>query len=50
MSIIYDIFILGGGINGSGIARDAAGRGLKVCLADKGEIGGVTQKIIGLNG
>ena len=43
MSIIYDIFILGGGINGSGIARDAAGRGLKVCLADKGEIGGATS-------
>ena len=25
MSEIYDIFILGGGINGAGIARDAAG-------------------------
>jgi glycerol-3-phosphate dehydrogenase len=24
---IYDIFIVGGGINGCGIARDAAGRG-----------------------
>ena len=43
MSKIYDIFILGGGINGAGIARDAAGRGLKVCLADKGEIGGATS-------
>ena len=43
MSNIYDIFILGGGINGAGIARDAAGRGLKVCLADKGEIGGATS-------
>ena len=43
MSTIYDIFILGGGINGAGIARDAAGRGLKVCLADKGEIGGATS-------
>ena len=43
MSEIYDIFILGGGINGAGIARDAAGRGLKVCLADKGEIGGATS-------
>ncbi len=40
---IYDIFILGGGINGAGIARDAAGRGLKICLADKGEIGGATS-------
>ncbi len=43
MSDIYDIFILGGGINGAGIARDAAGRGYKVCLADKGEIGGATS-------
>ena len=43
MPDIYDIFILGGGINGAGIARDAAGRGLKVCLADKGEIGGATS-------
>ncbi|MDC0194932.1 glycerol-3-phosphate dehydrogenase [Alphaproteobacteria bacterium] len=43
MSIIYDIFIIGGGINGAGIARDAAGRGLNVCLADKGLIGGATS-------
>ena len=43
MKNFYDIFILGGGINGAGIARDAAGRGLKVCLADKGEIGGATS-------
>jgi glycerol-3-phosphate dehydrogenase len=39
----FDLFIIGGGINGAGIARDAAGRGLKVCLADKGEIGGATS-------
>lgn len=31
---IYDIFIIGGGINGTGIARDAAGRGLSVALAE----------------
>ena len=24
---VYDVFVIGGGINGSGIARDAAGRG-----------------------
>merc|ERR1711965_1056626 len=36
-------FIIGGGINGAGLARDAAGRGLSVCLADKGEIGGATS-------
>jgi len=28
----YDLLIVGGGINGVGIARDAAGRGLKVLL------------------
>ena len=39
----YDIFIIGGGINGSGIARDAAGRGLRVCLAEKGEVGCATS-------
>jgi glycerol-3-phosphate dehydrogenase len=43
MNKIYDIFIIGGGINGAGIARDAAGRGLRVCIADKGEIGGATS-------
>tara|TARA_B110000438_G_scaffold122693_1_gene119770 strand:+ start:112 stop:1266 length:1155 start_codon:yes stop_codon:yes gene_type:complete len=43
MNYEYDIFIIGGGINGAGIARDAAGRGLKVCLADKGKIGGATS-------
>ena len=30
-----DILIIGGGINGAGIARDAAGRGLKVTLCEK---------------
>ena len=43
MKEIYDIFIIGGGINGAGIARDAAGRGLSVYLADKGKIGGATS-------
>ena len=43
MSKVFDLFIIGGGINGAGIARDAAGRGLSVCLADKGEIGGATS-------
>lgn len=31
----YDLVIVGGGINGCGIARDAAGRGLKVLLCEK---------------
>lgn len=43
MAHCFDLFIIGGGINGAGIARDAAGRGLSVFLADKGEIGGATS-------
>ncbi len=30
-----DLFVIGGGINGAGVARDAAGRGLKVVLAER---------------
>ena len=33
-----DIAIIGGGVNGAGIARDAAGRGLKVLLCEKGDL------------
>ena len=43
MRDIYDIFIIGGGINGAGIARDASGRGLKVYLAEKGKVGSATS-------
>src|SRR5262245_62999723 len=32
---LVDIAVIGGGINGAGIARDAAGRGLKVLLCEK---------------
>ncbi|HEX9585730.1 MAG TPA: glycerol-3-phosphate dehydrogenase [Gammaproteobacteria bacterium] len=38
-----DLLIIGGGINGAGIARDAAGRGLRVTLCDKGDLGGATS-------
>tara|TARA_Y100000385_G_scaffold46382_1_gene43028 strand:- start:1147 stop:2724 length:1578 start_codon:yes stop_codon:yes gene_type:complete len=38
-----DLFIIGGGINGCGIARDAAGRGLSVTLAEMHDIGGATS-------
>ena len=31
----FDLVVIGGGINGAGIARDAAGRGLKVLLCEK---------------
>jgi len=34
----YDLAIIGGGINGAGIARDAAGRGLKVLLVEKDDL------------
>ncbi len=39
----YDLFVIGGGVNGCGIARDAAGRGLRVALAEMGDIGGATS-------
>src|SRR5829696_6456739 len=38
-----DIAIVGGGINGCGIARDAAGRGLSVFLCEQGDLGGATS-------
>lgn len=36
--VIYDLFIIGGGVNGTAIARDAAGRGLKVFLVEKDDL------------
>ena len=39
----YDLAIIGGGVNGCGIATDAAGRGLKVILAEMGDLGGATS-------
>jgi glycerol-3-phosphate dehydrogenase len=39
----FDLLIIGGGINGCGIARDAAGRGLSVCLAEMNDIGSATS-------
>ncbi len=38
----FDLIVIGGGINGAGIARDAAMRSLKVLLLDKGDIGSGT--------
>jgi glycerol-3-phosphate dehydrogenase len=40
---IYDLLIVGGGINGAGIARDAAGQGLSVLLVEKGDLAGATS-------
>jgi glycerol-3-phosphate dehydrogenase len=40
---VYDLAIIGGGINGAGIARDAAGRGLSVALFERGDLAGATS-------
>lgn len=39
----HDLFIIGGGVNGCGIARDAAGRGLDVALAEMGDLASATS-------
>src|SRR5215218_10799031 len=39
----YDLAIIGGGINGTGIARDAAGRGLRVLLLEQNDLGSGTS-------
>lgn len=39
----YDLFVIGGGINGVGIARDAAGRGHSVVLAEMGDLAQATS-------
>ncbi|MEQ6250014.1 glycerol-3-phosphate dehydrogenase [Sulfitobacter sp. HNIBRBA3233] len=39
----FDLLIIGGGINGCGIARDAAGRGLSVCLVEMNDLGSATS-------
>ena len=39
----FDLLIIGGGINGAGIARDAAGRGLSVCLVEKNDLASGTS-------
>lgn len=40
---LYDIFVIGGGVNGCGIARDAAGRGFSVFLAEKNDLASGTS-------
>ncbi|MBT3068653.1 glycerol-3-phosphate dehydrogenase [Rhodoferax sp. U11-2br] len=39
----YDVLVVGGGINGAGIARDLAGRGLSVLLAEKDDLAAHTS-------
>ena len=43
MDDIYDLLIVGGGINGTAIARDAAGRGLSVLLCEKDDLASHTS-------
>ena len=38
MSEPIDLLVIGGGVNGAGVARDAAGRGLSVLLCEKGDL------------
>ncbi len=39
MNTVFDLAVIGGGVNGAGIARDAAGRGGKVLLLEAGDLG-----------
>jgi glycerol-3-phosphate dehydrogenase len=43
MTDSYDLLVIGGGINGAGIARDAAGRGLSVCLCEQDDLASHTS-------
>ncbi|WP_088556984.1 glycerol-3-phosphate dehydrogenase [Marinobacter sp. es.042] len=40
---VYDVLVVGGGVNGSGIALDAAGRGLKVMLCEMDDLASATS-------
>ena len=40
---VSDLLVIGGGINGAGIARDAAGRGLSVVLVEKSDLAAATS-------
>ena len=40
---LVDLLVVGGGINGVGIARDAAGRGLSVALVEKADLASATS-------
>ncbi len=42
-SDLYDIAIIGGGVNGCGIARDAAGRGWRVLLCERQDLASGTS-------
>ncbi len=40
---IFDLFVIGGGVNGCGIARDGSGRGLSVALAEMNDLASATS-------
>lgn len=40
---VYDLIVVGGGVNGTGIAMDAAGRGLKVILCEMNDLASATS-------
>ena len=39
----FDLLVIGGGINGAGVARDASGRGLRVVLGEQGDLASATS-------
>jgi glycerol-3-phosphate dehydrogenase len=41
--VTYDLLVIGGGINGAGIARDASGRGLKTVLVERADLASATS-------
>ncbi|QZH73976.1 MAG: glycerol-3-phosphate dehydrogenase [Erythrobacter sp.] len=43
MSAVFDLIVVGGGVNGAGVARDAAGRGARVLLLEKGDLASGTS-------
>jgi glycerol-3-phosphate dehydrogenase len=43
LSEVYDIVVIGGGVNGCGVARDAAGRGMKTLLCERGDLASATS-------
>ncbi len=43
LTALYDLLVVGGGINGAGIARDAAGRGMSVLLCEKDDLASATS-------
>ena len=43
MEVTHDLLVIGGGINGVGIARDAAGRGLSVVLVERDDLAAATS-------